>query len=297
MIVDPDFLDHWKTRLVVDLLDGDELAPLYILRIWAHCQQRKKADAFAISTPGLRALCRCTTASADALEGALIEAGFIERDGDEVRVVDWAKRNAQLVTAWKNGAAGGRGRKASAAKSGAETEPGENPSETGTEPNGNPTETETEPGANRNGTHGEAIRSRSREDKDKDKNKGNAARPAPPLQLLLAAGVDEQTAADWIAHRKAKRATASATVIEDRQRVCAQAGVTLAAGLALEVSRGWQGLKADWIANAMTADRPAALPYQSKQSQAQAWADVTTGASNHDERRIIDITPVVPFLG
>lgn len=287
MIVDPDFFDHWKTRLVVDLLGGDELAPLYIMRIWAHCQQRKKADAFAISTPGLRALCRCTTVPAEALEAALVEAGFIERDGDEVRVVDWAARNAKLITAWKNGAAGGRGNKRKADQNGTDEEPNANPSETETEPNANPTRSD-----------GEAIRSRREVDKDKDKNKGNAARPAPPLQLLLAAGVDEQTAADWIAHRKAKRATASATVIEDRQRVCAQAGVTLAAGLALEVSRGWQGLKADWIANAMTADRPAALPYQSKQSQAQAWADVTTGACTHDEQhRIIDITPVVPFLG
>jgi len=27
VILDPDFLDHWKTRMLVDLLGGDECAP------------------------------------------------------------------------------------------------------------------------------------------------------------------------------------------------------------------------------------------------------------------------------
>jgi hypothetical protein len=40
MIVDPDFLDHWRTRMLVDALQ-DECAPMYIIRVWAHCQQRR----------------------------------------------------------------------------------------------------------------------------------------------------------------------------------------------------------------------------------------------------------------
>jgi hypothetical protein len=142
-------------------------------------------------------------------------------------------------------------------------------------------------------------------DKDKDKDKElktkvksvSAPRAPDARQTLLAEGVDEQTAADWIAHRKAKRATATATVIEDRKRACAQAGVSLATGLALEVSRGWQGLKAEWIANAL--ERQAAgrgLPFQTAQDRARDWADVTTGETS-DERRIIDITPTAPRLG
>lgn len=289
MIVDPDFLDHWKTRLVVDRLEGDELAPLYIMRIWAHCQTRRKAEGIVITAAGLRALCRCTSAPAEALEAALIEAGFIARDGDEIRVIDWAARNSRLVTAWKNGAKGGRGNAKPKPAEDAET------AENGThgEPNGNPTETETEPTANQTETHGEAIRSRSRSREEQEqKQSQKQARAAPATdarRLLLAEGVDDQTAADWIAHRKAKRATASATVIEDRKRVCAEAGVPLAVGLALEVSRGWQGLKAEWIANARTTRAPQ-LPYQSPQDRARGWADIATGA-NTDDGRIIDITP------
>lgn len=301
MIVDPDFLDHWKTRLVVDLLGGDELAPLYILRIWAHCQTRKKAEGIAISTAGLRALCRCTSAPAEVLEAALIAAGFVERDGDEIRVIDWAKRNAQLIAAWRNGATGGRGN----ARTRAGDQPEANQSGTETEPSTNPAGTQHEPNANPTGTPDEAIRVRSRsreeqEQKQEQKQSQKPARTAPPaMQVLLAEGVPEQIAADWIAHRKLKRATVSATVIEDRKAVCAQAGVLLAVGLSLEVSRGWQGLKAEWIANAM--ERQSAgrgLPFQTTQDRARDWADIATGA-NSDDRRIIDITPAAaaPLLG
>lgn len=276
MIVDPDFLDHWKTRLLVDELGGDELAPLYVLRIWAHCQQRKKADAITISAAGLRALCRCASVPAEHLEAALILAGFIEREGGEIRAIDWAVRNVKLITAWKNGKAGGEANRERAAAR---------------EPTDDRNGTEPEPNDDRPATEREAIRSREEEDKNKSKSKGNAARPAPPsaMALLLSAGVDQQTAADWIAHRKAKRATATATVIEDRKRACAKAGVDLAAGLALEVSRGWQGLQADWISNAL-AHRPNGPPPQSPQDRAREWADISTGAIS-DDRRIIDITP------
>jgi hypothetical protein len=294
MIVDPDFLDHWKTRLVRDLLHGDELAPLYILRIWSHCQARRKADGIEITAAGLRALCRCTTNDAATLESALIEAGFIEREGDSIRVVDWAERNSKLVKAWTNGAEGGKAKAANAAKRKADAVANANQSATETLPNGYPSATDELP---------IRSRSRSREEEEQKQNqdqKQKPARAAPPApdarRLLLAEGVDEQTAADWIAHRKAKRATATATVIADRRRVCAEAGVSLADGLALEVSRGWQGLKAEWIANALT-NRAPQLPYQTTQDRARGWADIATGANN-DERRIIDITPTAaPQLG
>lgn len=275
MIVAPDFLDHWKTLMLVDDLGGDPLAPLYVLRIWAHCQSRKKATGIEISAAGLRALCRCASVTAEQLEAALVKAGFIEREGAVIHVCEWATYNASLIAAWKNGKNGGRPKAANANPSGTENEPNANPSE----------------------THGEAIRGDKKREEEKQKPK--AARNAPPaLQLVIAAGVDEQTAADWIAHRKAKRATASATVIEDRKRECAKAGVSLAEGLALEVSRGWQGLKAEWITNASQAQaaRPQ-LPFQSQQDKARQWADLTTGGSRTDDQRIIDITPAAPQLG
>lgn len=290
MIVDPDFLDHWKTRLLVDTLGGDELAPLYVLRIWAHCQQRRKSEAITISAAGLRSLCRCSSSviSAERLEAALIQAGFITRDGDDIRAVDWAARNVKLITAWKNGKAGGDAKAANAAQRLA---------------NGYPNATEPLPNDETALPIRSRSRSRSREEKNKDKSKGkdNAARPAPratPAKaLLLAEGVDEQTADDWLLHRRAKRATASATVIEDRKRVCAIAGVALAEGLRLEISRGWQGLQAEWITNATTTRAPPGLPFQTANDKARDWANGLFQGID-DDRNIIDITPAaIPRIG
>lgn len=135
MIVDPDFLDHWRTRMVVDALGGDELAPTYLLRLWAHCQTRK-SDRFAMPPAGLKAQCRYQ-GDAMALEKALTDAGFVRREGDTLHVLGWAEQNASLLAAWENGGKGGRPPK-----------PRENPRVQDEEPTGNPEETQGKPDAN-----------------------------------------------------------------------------------------------------------------------------------------------------
>jgi hypothetical protein len=131
MIVDPDFLDHWRTGMVVDAL-ADPMAPTYILRLWAHCQERK-SDTFVMPTRGLKAQCKCP-GDAAVFEAALIEAGFLERNGDTITVTGWAEKNASLLAAWENGSKGGR--------------PKKNPDETHGKPTGNPAVTHGEPAAN-----------------------------------------------------------------------------------------------------------------------------------------------------
>ena len=144
MIVDPDFFDHWRTRMVVDMLGGDALAPVYIMRLWAHCQNRK-SDTFAIPPSGIKALCHFT-GDAQVLEDALIAAEYLVRDGQQVTVVGWAQKNAQLIAAWENGARGGRPKKEpSANREEAQWAPGENPRETHGKPTGNPLAAEKKP--------------------------------------------------------------------------------------------------------------------------------------------------------
>ena len=41
MIVETDFLDHWKTQMLIEML-GDPASHCYLLRLWAHCQTRKE---------------------------------------------------------------------------------------------------------------------------------------------------------------------------------------------------------------------------------------------------------------
>lgn len=104
MIIDPDFLDHWRTRMVVDALGGDEMAPTYIIRLWAHCQARK-SDRHAMPPAGLKAQCRAPHDAAT-FEQALSEAGFVQREGEELVVLGvntWLVRGRELdvsSTAW-----------------------------------------------------------------------------------------------------------------------------------------------------------------------------------------------------
>lgn len=105
MIVEPDFLDHWKTRMLVRLLK-DERAPIYVLRLWAHCQQRK-TDRFTGWNPDvLASVCRWESDGLTLWEA--MGKTFLEINGDEVVVHGWAETNAALISAWSNGKLGGR---------------------------------------------------------------------------------------------------------------------------------------------------------------------------------------------
>lgn len=107
MIVDPDFCDHWKTRMLVGTLDADECAPLYVLRLWAHCQNRRQSTFENISPEALKALCRFP-GNANKLEASLATSGFVRRDGKVLVVVGWDEYNSSLIAAWNNGSKGGR---------------------------------------------------------------------------------------------------------------------------------------------------------------------------------------------
>lgn len=107
MIVDPDFCDHWKTRMLVGTLDGDECAPLYVLRLWAHCQNRRQSTFENISPEALKALCRFP-GNSNKLESSLVTSGFVRREGKVLIVVGWDEYNSSLIAAWSNGTKGGR---------------------------------------------------------------------------------------------------------------------------------------------------------------------------------------------
>lgn len=215
LIVDPDFLDHWRTRCVVDYL-SDEMAPLYIMRLWGHCQERK-SDRFLMPVRGLKAQCRFP-GEAQLLEDALIEAGFIERDGDTIIVRGWAEKNASLLAAWANGAKGGR------------RKPIENPAGTHGLPDGNPTLTQTEP-----------IREeKSREDKRRKEIE-------PPV------GVSDVVWQSFLTLRKAKKAPVTAAALSLLEKEASKAGMSLEAALEVCCARGWTGFKAEWLADGSKA--------------------------------------------
>jgi hypothetical protein len=134
MIVDPDFLDHWRVGMLAELLGNDPVAPLYILRLWAHCQVRK-GDTFAVPPSGLRAICRADAHDAQAFEDAMVESRWLSRDGPNITALDWAEKNRALIAAWRNGAGGGRPAKPAEPKP---PKPAANPRRTRGEPAANP---------------------------------------------------------------------------------------------------------------------------------------------------------------
>jgi hypothetical protein len=105
MIVTPDFLDHWKTLQLADSL-SDPAAPLYVLRLWGHCQMRRK-NVFEMSPSVLKAVCHFP-GDAKKFDSAMRQAGFIRRDGGNLIVHEWEVYNASLFANWRNGKKGGR---------------------------------------------------------------------------------------------------------------------------------------------------------------------------------------------
>jgi len=144
MIVEPDFLDHWKTRLLCDLLE-DEAAPLLVIRLWAHCQSRKTGTFENMEAGTLRAICRYK-GPANRLWDGLMAAGFVRWEIDCGLVVhQWEETNKGLVKNWTNGSKGGRPKGNPTVS---QREPLLIPVVTHEEPNGNPTVTQPEPTGN-----------------------------------------------------------------------------------------------------------------------------------------------------
>ncbi len=141
MILDPDFLDHWKTRLFIDLME-DELASNYILRLWFHCQLRRTTTFEGMTGQVLKAVCRFK-GDGDKLRETMLRVGFIEVDGDTVFVPKWAEANDKMAANWENGKKGGRPRKPAKTR---DIPPPENPPKTQPKPNDNPRITGREEG-------------------------------------------------------------------------------------------------------------------------------------------------------
>ena len=154
MILDPDFLTHWKTRALIGALD-DKCAPLYLIALWSHCQNRRRGEFDDLTPTAIKGICGFE-GEAESLEKALIEVGFAERISTGAFVVSgWAEKNAQLLAAWENGAKGGRPAKY----------PRDNPVDN---PSTNPGDTRVE---------------KSREEKSREEKKTKGTRPKKPIEL------------------------------------------------------------------------------------------------------------------
>jgi hypothetical protein len=118
MIVQPDFMEHWKTRRLVEITK-DKSAPLAMLNLWGYCQTSRRWEFPDMTREQLAAICRWDNRK-PACHVALVKAGFVDRLKKGFAAHDWQQVNAQLIQKWNSGKKGGR-----PAKPKTESEPAE----------------------------------------------------------------------------------------------------------------------------------------------------------------------------
>lgn len=67
------------------------------------------------------------------------------------------------------------------------------------------------------------------------------------IKVLISLGVEERFAKDWMAVRKAKKASMTDTALEAIQREAGIAGMTLGEAVKIAAENSWQGFKASWL--------------------------------------------------
>lgn len=137
----------------------------------------------------------------------------------------------------------------------------------------------------------------NQEEKIKDNDappKGDAKKS--DLAMLVAEGVDNQTASDFLKVRKAKRAPLTITALEGIKREAEKAGITFTTAVKICVERGWQGFRHDWAWQSSSAARsPPAQSYAAQRdAERRSTLDELTGANKRqggDDGRVIDVKP------
>jgi hypothetical protein len=268
VIVDPDFIDHWKTRMLVAALGDDELAPIYVLRLWAHCQNRRMW-VFDLPCMALKGICRFQ-GDAQAFEDAMVSAGFISREGKAITVLGWEEYNASLIAAWNNGGKGGRPKK----------EPTENPR---VNPQDNPQKTQGEPTGEPIG--GDEIGVDEKREEQKAKASAAPKRSRASAKTPLPA---DFSISDRVKHWAAERGHSNLERhLETFISKCRAKGYTYA-----DWDEGFMGaIREDWARLNTPQPRASPQPYKTAADRQREIADALTGRArdDQDEQRTIDI--------
>jgi hypothetical protein len=101
MIVDPNFLDHWKVSTLRAILGRDKEAPIYILRLWAYCQSAKKST-MPYNANVVAEICKFK-GNPEAILQAMVELKIIDVvDDATLRVHEFDVYNKKLYSCREN---------------------------------------------------------------------------------------------------------------------------------------------------------------------------------------------------
>lgn len=97
-----------------------------------------------------------------------------------------------------------------------------------------------------------------------NQDKPKPAKPSAGLSAsdLVAMGVDEQVAIDFLSIRRAKKSPLTTTALQGIEKEAEKAGVTLSTALATCAVRGWQSFKAEWHSGQPTQQQPQQSGYK-----------------------------------
>jgi len=137
------------------------------------------------------------------------------------------------------------------------------------ERNANAMPSHTEGNANQ-----EPITNNQETDKEKTSKKKPAAQAASlGISDLIALGVDEQTAREFLAIRRRKRAALTEIALTGIRREADRAGWSLDQALKKCIERGWQGFEASWVQDAKVTAFPTLNRQQALEARNQEVAE------------------------
>lgn len=111
MILESNFLGHWKTVLLRALLGEDDKAPLYVLAIWLHLFAQR-TDVLRAEPEVVRAIAGYNgSKTAEEFVAALVKSEYFHRVNKNLLAHEFREMNARAFAAWDNGNRGGRPRK------------------------------------------------------------------------------------------------------------------------------------------------------------------------------------------
>lgn len=96
---------------------------------------------------------------------------------------------------------------------------------------------------------------------------------------LMALGVSEQVAFDYLAVRKARRLPLTQTALDQIQREADKAGITIAEAILISAGNGWAGFKADWLKNQMSRESVSFIAEHTDKSWAESFIQKHTDTS------------------
>ena len=108
--------------------------------------------------------------------------------------------------------------------------------------------------------------------------------------VVVPEGVSEQLWAEFVAHRKSKKAKVTQLVVDGITKEAQKAGWTLEQALTETIIRNWQSFKAEWVA----AETRHALSFKERDEakKRKQWEEMTGRQwPTENQSHVIDITP------